>query len=166
MPLPSFNTPAALIDVARMTRNIERMQQRLDALGVRFRPHVKTTKCEPVVRAQLAAGAQGITVSTLKEAEQFFAAGICDIVYAVGMAPARLPQALALRRRGCDLKIVADSVTCAQAIAAFGGEHGEAFDVWIEVDVDGHRSGIAPDDDRLITVGRVLAEGGMRLGGV
>lgn len=75
MHLPALNTPAALIDVARMTGNIARMQQRLDALGVRFRPHVKTTKCEPVVRAQLDAGAQGITVSTLKEAEQFFAAG-------------------------------------------------------------------------------------------
>ncbi len=166
MRLPALNTPAALIDVARMTGNIARMQQRLDALGVRFRPHVKTTKCEPVVRAQLDAGAQGITVSTLKEAEQFFAAGLRDIVYAVGMAPPRLPQALALRRRGCDLKIVADSVACAQAIAAFGNTHGEAFEVWIEVDVDGHRSGIVPDDDRLIAVGRVLAEGGMRLGGV
>ena len=75
-----------------MQHNIERMQRRLNALGVRFRPHVKTSKCVPVVRAQLAAGAQGITVSTLKEAEQFFAAGIADIVYAVSIAPGRLPQ--------------------------------------------------------------------------
>ena len=57
-----------------MQRNIERMQQRVNSLGARFRPHVKTTKCLPVVRAQLGAGARGITVSTLKEAEQFFAA--------------------------------------------------------------------------------------------
>jgi D-serine deaminase-like pyridoxal phosphate-dependent protein len=149
-----------------MQHNIDRMQQRLNALGVRFRPHVKTSKCVPVVRAQLAAGAQGITVSTLKEAEQFFAAGIADIVYAVSIAPGKLPHVLALRRRGCDLRIITDSVAGAAAIAAFGNEHREAFEVWIEVDVDGHRSGIPSDDEALLAVGRVLHEGGMRLGGV
>lgn len=166
MNLESLNTPAALIDVARMNRNIERMQQRMDALGVRFRPHVKTTKCAQVVEAQIEAGARGITVSTLKEAEQFFATGIRDIVYAVGMAPTKLAQALALRRKGCALKIVADSVACAQAIAAYGRDHGEPFEVWIEIDVDGHRSGIAPEDGTLLAVAAALADGGMRLGGV
>lgn len=166
MSLQSLNTPAASIDVAHMVRNIERMQQRLNGLGVRFRPHVKTTKCVQVVDAQIAAGAQGITVSTLKEAEQFFATGIRDIVYAVGMAPGKLGQALELRRQGCDLKIVADSIACAEAIAAFGREHGEAFDVWIEIDVDGHRSGVLPEDDLLLAIGKVLKEGGMHVGGV
>jgi D-serine deaminase-like pyridoxal phosphate-dependent protein len=166
MNLKSLNTPAALIDVARMQHNIERMQQRMNALGVRFRPHVKTTKCEQVVRAQMDAGAHGITVSTLKEAEQFFASGIRDIVYAVGMAPTKLEQALALRRQGCALKIVADSVACAEAIVAFGREHDERFEVWIEIDVDGHRSGIVPDDETLLAVATTLAHGGMNLGGV
>lgn len=166
MNLESLNTPAALIDVACMSRNIERMQQRMNALGVRFRPHVKTTKCAQVVEAQIEAGARGITVSTLKEAEQFFESGIQDIVYAVGMAPTKLAQALALRRKGCALKIVADSVACAQAIAAYGRDHGEPFEVWIEIDVDGHRSGIAPEDDTLLAVAAALADGGMRLGGV
>ncbi|WP_316149566.1 DSD1 family PLP-dependent enzyme [Cupriavidus sp. BIC8F] len=164
--LYSLDTPAAVIDLARMQRNIDRMQQHLNALGTRFRPHVKTSKCTPVVRAQLAAGAQGITVSTLKEAEYFFAEGITDIVYAVGTAAHRLPQALALRRRGCDLKILTDSVASAQAIAAFGHANGEAFDVLIEVDTDGHRSGIRPGDAALLEVGRALHEGGMRVAGV
>jgi D-serine deaminase-like pyridoxal phosphate-dependent protein len=164
--LASLNTPAAIVDLDAMTRNIQRMQARMNALGVKFRPHVKTTKCNQVVQAQLDAGAQGITVSTLKEAEQFFAAGIGDIVYAVAMAPNKLEQAMTLRRRGCDLKIVTDSVSSAQAIVAFGSAHAESFEVWIEVDVDGHRSGIAPDDDLLLDVGRVLHEGGMKLGGV
>ncbi|KAA0088377.1 DSD1 family PLP-dependent enzyme [Trinickia soli] len=166
MTLESLSTPAALIDVARMNHNIERMQQRMNTLGVSFRPHVKTTKCEQVVKAQMDAGARGITVSTLKEAEQFFVSGIRDIVYAVGMAPPKLPRALALRRQGCDLKIVADSVACAEAIVAFGREHNERFEVWIEVDVDGHRSGIAPGDDTLLAVATVLSEGGMHVGGV
>jgi D-serine deaminase-like pyridoxal phosphate-dependent protein len=166
MNLAALSTPAALVDVARMNRNIARMQQRLDALGVRFRPHVKTTKCEQIVRAQIAAGAQGITVSTLKEAEQFFDKGISDIVYAVGMIAGKLPQALQLRRRGCDLKIIVDSAQSAESIVAFGREHREAFEVWIELDVDGHRSGIDPEDERLIVVGRTLVDGGMKLGGV
>ena len=166
MGLQTLNTPAALIDVGRMHRNIDRMQSQLDRLGVKFRPHVKTTKCSHVVEAQIAAGAQGITVSTLKEAEQFFDAGIRDIVYAVGMVPTKLRQALALRRKGCDLKIVADSRQAAEAIATFGREHDERFEVWIEVDVDGHRSGIQVEDDLLIGVARALVEGGMTLGGV
>jgi D-serine deaminase-like pyridoxal phosphate-dependent protein len=164
--LDVLDTPAALIDVACMQRNIERMQKRADALGVRLRPHVKTSKCTPVVRAQLAAGAQGITVSTLKEATQFFTEGIVDILYAVGMAPSKLPAALALRRAGCDLKIVTDSVDGAKAIAAFGREHGEKFEVWIEIDTDGHRSGVKPEEPRLIDIGRALHDGGVKLGGV
>ncbi|MDN7887024.1 DSD1 family PLP-dependent enzyme [Burkholderia cepacia] len=166
MDLQTLNTPAALIDVGRMRHNIGRMQAHLDALGVRFRPHVKTTKCTHVVDAQVAAGAQGVTVSTLKEAEQFFAHGIRDIVYAVGMVPAKLGQALALRRQGCDLKLVTDSLPAAHAIAEFGRAHGERFEVWIEVDVDGHRSGIPPDAGLLIDVGRALVDGGLVLGGV
>ncbi|WP_334052570.1 DSD1 family PLP-dependent enzyme [Burkholderia cepacia] len=166
MDLQTLNTPAALVDVGRMRHNIGRMQAHLDALGVRFRPHVKTTKCTHVVDAQIAAGAQGVTVSTLKEAEQFFAHGIRDIVYAVGMVPAKLGQALALRRQGCDLKLVTDSLPAAHAIAEFGRAHGERFEVWIEVDVDGHRSGIPPDAGLLIDVGRALVDGGLVLGGV
>jgi D-serine deaminase-like pyridoxal phosphate-dependent protein len=161
-----LGTPAALIDLPRMRRNIDRMQRRMDELGVKFRPHVKTTKCLPVVQAQINAGARGITVSTLKEAEQFFAAGIADILYAVGMVPTKLPQALALRRQGCDLKLIVDSVPAAQALAAFGREHGETFDAWIEIDTDGHRSGIAPEGEDLIAVGRALSQPGVRLGGV
>ncbi len=165
-PLPTLDTPAAVIDVPRMQHNIRRMQSRMDAMGVRFRPHVKTSKCVEVARAQIEAGAAGITVSTLKEAARFFDDGVTDILYAVGMVASKLPAALALRRRGCDLKILTDSVASAQAIVAFGAEFGETFNVWIEIDTDGHRSGIAPEDDALLDVARVLHDGGAALGGV
>jgi D-serine deaminase-like pyridoxal phosphate-dependent protein len=164
--LATLDTPAAIVSLEKMQRNIARMQQRANALGVRFRPHVKTTKCAQVVAAQRDAGASGITVSTLKEAEQFFAQGVTDILYAVGMAPHRLAQALDLRRRGCALQILTDSVEGAQAIARFGQEHGHAFDVLIEIDTDGHRSGIAAEDAALLEVGRALHAGGMHLAGV
>ncbi|WP_405549792.1 DSD1 family PLP-dependent enzyme [Variovorax paradoxus] len=164
--LADIDTPAAIVSLARMQRNIARMQQQADALGVRFRPHAKTSKCADVVTAQLAAGAAGITVSTLKEADQFFARGVTDILYAVGMAPHRLAHALDLRQRGCALQILTDSVEGARAIAEYGRAHGHAFEVLIEIDTDGHRSGIKPGEDLLLEVGRVLHEGGMRLAGV
>ncbi len=170
MHLQDLNTPAALVDTARMQRNITRMQQRMNTLGVAFRPHVKTTKCIAIAQAQIAAGARGITVSTLKEAEQFFAAGITDILYAVGMVAPKLKQAAALIARGCALKIIADSATSARAIVDYSHQHGVPFEVWIEIDTDGHRSGVQPHGDELIVIGKLLHEddegGHTTLGGV
>ena len=162
MDLTTLPTPAALLDEARLQHNIERMQSRVDALGVRLRPHVKTAKCLPVAQRQLAAGARGITVSTLKEAEVFFAAGIDDILYAVGIAPPKLRQARALRERGCALTVVVDSVAAAQALV----DSGHRFEVMIEIDTDGHRAGVLPDSDLLLQVGRTLHAGDAVLRGV
>ena len=174
MQIHYIDTPAALLDERLMQHNIARMQQRIGALGARLRPHVKTAKCLPVARQQLAAGAQGITVSTLKEAEVFFDAGIADILYAVCIAPPKLAAVQALRERGCALTIVVDSVAAAQAVVAHGRAHGRAhgkasghrFDVMIEIDTDGHRAGILPQSDLLLQVGRTLHEGGAVLKGV
>lgn len=164
--LATIDTPAAVLDVATLDRNIARMQLRMNALGVKLRPHVKTSKSSRVVAAQLAAGARGITVSTLREAEHFFDDGVTDILYAVGIAPRRLPQVLTLRRRGCNLKIIVDNAASADAVCAFAQANDEVFEVWLEIDSDGHRAGIRPDEDRLIEIGRALHENGMRLGGV
>lgn len=164
--LTGLNTPSALVDVVRMRRNIARMQSRMASLGVRFRPHVKTTKCLEVVRAQAEAGASGITVSTLKEAEQFFAAGFRDILYAVGIVPGKLAQVLALRKAGCDLKLITDNADIAAAVGRFGQEQQHQFEVWLEIDTDGHRSGLEPEAEALLEVAHALVEGGSVLGGV
>ena len=162
-PLP---TPVAVVDETRMLRNIARMQSRLDDHAVKLRPHVKTAKCVEVATRQRAAGADAITVSTLKEAEQFFAAGFSDILYAVCISPGKLDPVLALMHRGCKLTIITDSVQGAQAIAAKARSAGQPFTVLIEIDSDGHRSGLKPDDHALIEVGRVLQEAGCTLQGV
>ena len=164
--LQDLSTPAALVDTVRMQRNINRMQNRMDALGVAFRPHVKTNKCIPVAQMQANAGARGITVSTLKEAEQFYAAGFTDILYAVGMAAPKLKQAAALMAKGCGLSIMADSAEAAQSIVAYGAAHGAVFQVLIEVDTDDHRSGVKPTSDDLLAIGRALHAGGQNLRGV
>ena len=166
MDLNALPTPAALIDVRRMQTNIRRMQEQMNALGVAFRPHAKTAKCLRVTQAQNDAGAKGITVSTLKEAEQFFTGGIKDITYAVGMVPSRLPQALGLLRRGCALSIITDNVESARAIAAFGQGNKAVFDVLIEIDTDGHRAGVLPESRELPEIAAALTAGGARLKGV
>ena len=112
MSIFEISTPAALIDEARLARNIQRMQHRVTALGATLRPHVKTSKCLEVVRRQSLAGARGITVSTLKEAEEFFDAGFSDIFYAVAIVPDKLDRALALAERGCALTLLVDSSCC------------------------------------------------------
>jgi D-serine deaminase-like pyridoxal phosphate-dependent protein len=161
-----LETPVAILDVAKMTRNIERMQQRMSALGVKFRPHVKTSKCVQIAQRQRDAGAQGITVSTLKEAEEFFAAGFVDILYAVCIPPSKIGHALALRQRGCALQILVDSVAAADAVVKIGKETKHTFDVLIEIDTDGHRSGIGPSTAVLVEVGQTLHHGGANLRGV
>ncbi len=164
--LSDIPTPAALIDETRMMGNIARMQERMAALGVRLRPHVKTAKCIEIARRQQAAGACGITVSTLKEAEQFFAAGFADVLYAVCIPPAKFDRALALRRQGCALTLLVDSLPAAQAVIAKGEAERHAFDVMVEVDSDGHRAGVKADEAKLIDIGDVLHHGGVTLKGV
>lgn len=166
MTLMDIETPAALIDEARMAGNIARLQTRMTELGVRLRPHVKTSKSIEVARRQREAGAAGITVSTLKEAEQFFAAGFADILYAVCIAPEKLDRALALRRRGCALILLVDSTAAAEAVVAKGRAEKHVFEVMIEIDSDGHRSGVQPEAADLIAIGKLLHEGGAILKGV
>ena len=161
-----LDTPTALLDEGRMQHNIRRMQSRIEALGARLRPHVKTAKCLAVAQQQLAAGAKGITVSTLKEAAVFFDAGIDDILYAVCIAPPKLAQVRALRLRGCALTIAVDSLAAAQAVVADGNASGHAFDVLIEIDTDGHRAGVLPESGLLLQIGHTLDEGGAVLKGV
>lgn len=166
---PDLETPLLLLDEARLQRNIARMQARMTELDVRFRPHAKTSKCPEVVRRQLAAGAAGITVSTLKEAERFWDEGVEDILYAVAIAPAKLDHALRLQRRGLRLTQVVDSVAAATELTRHGEVHGHCHAALIEIDTDGHRSGLCPEDPAVLAVARALrARGGAgaRLAGV
>lgn len=162
--IDALETPALLLDRARMEYNILRMQTQASALGCRLRPHVKTSKSWPVVQTQMEAGTAAITVSTLKEAEQFYTAGVRDILYAVAIAPNKIAHALALRARGCDLAIIVDSVAAAQAVADASRAQGQRLPTLIEIDSDGHRSGVRPGDPMLLAIGRVLAAGHLLAG--
>ena len=158
--LDQLETPCLVLDRGKLERNIARMRDHLAKLKVALRPHVKTAKSYDVARLALAGQPGGITVSTLKEAEQFFAHGITDILYAVGITPNKLDHVAALMRKGADITIILDNVESARIVAARGKALGIAFPVLIEIDSDGHRSGVKPEDAVLEEIGRMLETGG------
>ena len=167
MQLTDLETPALVLDRTRLDHNIARMRERMTAFDVALRPHVKTAKSMEVVQRALERRNGGITVSTLKEAEHFLSHGITDILYAVGIAPNKLAHVADLQRRGADITVVLDSVEAADLVAAKGEELGAVFPALIEIDSDGHRSGVRPGDSKLIDIGaRLHGRKGTQLRGV
>ncbi|HAE50639.1 MAG: alanine racemase [Tistrella sp.] len=162
---PDLQTPCLVVDEAKMTANLDRMARRIAGLGVGFRPHLKTAKSVEIARRMLPDTGGPATVSTLREAEVFAAAGVQNILYAVGITPAKLDRVQALRARGYDLAVILDSAGQAQAVAAAGAGAGP-IPVLIEIDCDGKRAGLAPHAAEIIEIGRILHEGRAELRGV
>lgn len=159
--LESLDTPCLVLDEMRMTRNIERLNGLMAGHGVRLRPHLKTPKSIDVARRVMTGPTGPAAVSTLQEAEQFAAAGITDLLYAVGVAPAKLDRVLALRRQGADLTVVVDSLLAASAVAERAQAEGEIIPALIEIDCDGHRAGVQPGNtEQLLAIARKLQGAG------
>lgn len=167
MQLTDLETPALVLDRNVLDRNLARMREHLTELKVALRPHVKTAKSMDVVRRALQGQPGGITVSTLKEAEYFLSHKVTDILYAVGIAPNKLGHVAELRRRGADVTVVLDSAEAADRVAAKGEELRVEFPALIEIDSDGHRSGVKPGDAALVDIGtRLHGRRGAQLRGV
>lgn len=165
--LDTLETPCLLLDETRMTRNIDRLNSLMAGHGVQLRPHLKTPKSIDVARRLMATPQGPAAVSTLQEAEQFAAAGVTDLLYAVGVSPAKLERVLALRRRGVDLTVVVDSIEAARAVSARAKAEGAPIPALIEIDCDGHRAGVQPGNvEHLLAIARVLHEEGACLRGV
>lgn len=161
MTLDDLETPCLILDAERMERNVARLRARLAKFGVILRPHLKTAKSIEVAREVMSSPQGPATVSTLREAEFFASAGVTDIIYAVGIAPGKLEKVIELRRKGCDLAVVLDTVEQAQAVASASVDAGMAIPALIEIDCDGHRSGVLPDDAKLlIDIADALTKGG------
>jgi D-serine deaminase-like pyridoxal phosphate-dependent protein len=145
--IAGLDTPVVVIDLDRVDARIAAMAEVMRERGVALRPHTKTHKSIELARRQLAAGAAGLTVATLGEAEVFAAAGIDDLFIAYPLI-ARGPKAgrlCALAER-CSLSVGADSVDGVKSIAAATTGAVRRPSVVIEVDVGGHRTGVRPDE--------------------
>ena len=164
--LEALETPCLVLETRRLLRNVKRLKDHLKPFGVSLRPHLKTAKSAEVARLVMDGAGGPVTISTLREAEYFFAHGFSDLLYAVGIAPNKLDHVFDLRRRGARLSIMLDNIEMARLVAARSLESGDRLPVMIEVDTDGHRSGVKPHDSALVDIGRALHETGAVLAGV
>lgn len=161
-----IETPVLLLDLERLDANIQRMRTKLAAFNGVLRPHVKTNKSLEVTQRLFDSGRGPITVSTLREADFFFDAGFSDILYGVGIAPNKFAHAAALLAKGAQLKVVLDNLDTARLLAQFAATSGQAFEVLLEIDCDGHRSGLAPQSALLVDIAQVLNASGVKVSGV
>lgn len=160
------DTPYLLLDEERVRRNIARLCGRLTPFDVTLRPHVKTAKSLDVARLLFPDGPGPISVSTLREAEAFAAAGYTDILHTVGVAPAKLDRIIALHRAGVRLIVLLDSLPQALAVAEAATRTGIRIPALIEFDCDGHRGGLTLDDPVAFQIAQALDAGGAEVQGV
>lgn len=167
MTLNDIGTPALALDQGKLQTNIVKLNASLAVSPVELRPHVKTSKCIEVVRLALEGYKGAITVSTLGEAEYFLRYGVTDILYAVGIVVGKLDRVLELQTNGGHISLILDDATVARQVAYRAQELGTSFPILIEIDSDGHRSGIAPTDPEIVAIGKILHESeGTELRGV
>jgi D-serine deaminase-like pyridoxal phosphate-dependent protein len=154
--LADVPTPAAVLDLDVLERNVAAMAAKARALGVALRPHAKTHKCVEVARLQKAHGAAGLTVATLAEARAFADAGFDDITWAVPVVPGRLDEVVALARR-LTFRVLVESDAAVDALEGAARDAEMRLHVWLEVDSGQHRTGVAPDAAHAVPLARRLA---------
>jgi D-serine deaminase-like pyridoxal phosphate-dependent protein len=136
------DTPYVVIDSAKMERNIVKMANLAKGSGVALRPHVKTHKIPAIARKQVEAGAVGITVAKVSEAEVMANAGIKDIFIAYPLVTEeKIQRAIALRQR-TRLIIGVDSLEGARRVSAVAGREEHILEVRLEVDTGLRRTGV------------------------
>ena len=142
MPLADIDTPAVLIDLDVVERNLRRWQAHCDAAGIANRPHIKTHKIPELAALQVALGARGITCQKLGEAEVMAEAGLDDILVTFNLlGAAKLARAVALARR-IRLSVVCDNDVVAEGLSAAFAAAGLRLDVLAELDTGAGRNGL------------------------
>jgi D-serine deaminase-like pyridoxal phosphate-dependent protein len=153
-------TPALLLDLELVERNLAHMAERARRLGVALRPHIKTHKCIELGKRQIAHGAKGITVSTLFEADAFARAGFTDLTWAFPLDATHIPHVRRIAEHAT-LRVVVDDLATARALS------GTGLHVWLKVDCGYHRAGVDPASQYALEVARELgAERGLMFDGI
>ena len=142
--LDSVPTPALVIERAKLRRNIDDMAARARGAGVALWPHGKTHKCAEIAELQRAAGAAGLTVATLTEAEYFSAAGFTDILLAYPpVGQWRLARLAALATQA-NVRVVLDDVQVLEGLIVACRSAGARIPYLWEVDSGAGRLGTPP----------------------
>jgi 3-hydroxy-D-aspartate aldolase len=160
-------TPALLVDIDILDRNIAVMGERAVGLGVKLRPHAKAHKCVEIAQRIMGAGAIGISCATIGEAEAMALGGIGGILVT---APLVSPDALArlgrLLLRHADVAVVADHPAAVTQLARAAGAAGRRLDVVVDVDVGMGRTGCLEIADAVALARQVAAAPALNYAGI
>ena len=161
-----LDTPALLVDIPTMERNIDRMAGRITAKGVNWRPHTKGQKIPALAYMELAAGAIGVTCAKLGEAEVMAAAGIRDILIANQIVGPQKVTRLVNLRPHADVIVAVDSVENVRELSEAASAKGVELRVVVEVDVGMRRCGVQPGEAAVRLAQRVADSPGLKLAGL
>lgn len=157
MNIHQLTTPALLVDLEVLERNLVFMQDRADDLKVALRPHIKTHKCIEIAKRQRELGARGISVSTFYEAEQFALAGFDDITWAFPIPLVYASKALGLCERAT-IRVTIDGLEACEYLQRMCAEEEKKVHVWLKVDAGYNRAGVAPHSPYAEKLVRTLNE--------
>ena len=138
-----METPAPVVDLDRLERNLARWQQRCDELGLDCRPHVKTHKCVEIARMQLQLGAKGLTCQTIGEAETMAAAGFDDLLLPTNVLGDRKLARLARLLERAAVSVAVDDVEVIAGLAQAAARAGRRLRVLVECDTGHGRMGVS-----------------------
>ncbi|MCE2489428.1 MAG: alanine racemase [Anaerolineae bacterium] len=140
-----LDTPAVLIDIPTMLRNIESLQSYCDGHGINFRPHIKTHKSPEIARIQREAGAVGIACQKLGEVEVFLDAGFDDIQLPFNIVgPHKTARLAALTKRG-RITVSADHSDVLDGLEAAAADAGVRIRVMPDLETEIERTGASPE---------------------
>jgi 3-hydroxy-D-aspartate aldolase len=162
-----LNTPALVIDLGALERNIARMAEFARFAGIRLRPHTKTHKSVDIARRQINAGAIGLCCAKLGEAEAFADASLADLhITSPVVSPAGVVRLIDLATRVSGLTVVVDDPGNALQLAHAAASRGTSLGVIIDIDPGSHRTGIVSADAAVALARTVRAAASLRYAGV
>ena len=162
--LALVKTPALVLNLDALERNLRRMADLCAAAGVALRPHTKTHRSPWIAHRQLELGAAGVAAATLDDTERLVKAGVRDVLVTSPIAPAAAERFAALAELA-QLSIVVDDPATVRALAAAGSARGLELPVLIDVDVGQGRTGTEPA--AAAALGELVGEtDGVRLAGL
>src|SRR3954471_16067338 len=160
-----YGTPAAVIDMDKIERNIARIQAACDAAGVANRPHIKTHKSPMLAKLQIAAGAKGITCQKLGEAEVMAEAGIDDILISYNLIGEEKMARLAALQAKATMTVAADNSTVIAGLPHAAAQSGRALNVVVECDTGRKRAGVETPAEAIALACEIAASKGLNFAG-
>jgi D-serine deaminase-like pyridoxal phosphate-dependent protein len=160
-----YGTPAAVIDMDRVERNIARVQAACDAAGVANRPHIKTHKSPLLAKMQIAAGAKGITCQKLGEAEVMADAGIDDILISYNLIGDEKMARLGALQAKANMTVAADNSVVVAGLPKAAAVSGRPLSVVVECDTGRKRAGVETPAEAVALARMISARNGLDFSG-